>query len=98
MHTRGSKTTDGNCKPRGERSQGRRKKAVVATWHAQRRGRERQCPVAAAKAAVRRNMRDLRRACPQRSDRAAIDYCQAIAIVERKSRRQFIVITILKAW
>ena len=43
-------------------------------------------------------MRELRRACPQRSDRAAIDYCQAIAIVERKSRRQFIVITILKAW
>jgi hypothetical protein len=47
---------------------------------------------------VQRNAASLRIVCAKPGNRAAVDYGEAVAVVERKSGARFAVITILAPW
>ena len=65
--------------------------AVTQAW-------KRQSPVKFAVKAVTRQLSQLRRVCTTPGDRAAIDYREGIAVVERLADGQIEIRTILEKW
>jgi hypothetical protein len=73
-------------------------KAVRIDRHARRRGWERRSPVRFAREAVARQLDQVRRVCPRPGDRAAVDYREGIAVVERLADGRMEIRTILEKW